>query len=137
MLPKFLSILWASPNSLIGLLIGSVGLCFGGKVQRRGYTLEFYDGGTKWFLHRLPGGQFTLAMTLGHTILGQTAAALDISRSHEAVHVAQYERWGPFFLPAYCLGSIYAWLRGGDPYRDNLFEREAYDADSQTNPGEQ
>ena len=84
----------------------------------------------------MPGGQFTLAMTLGHTILGQTAAALDISRSHEAIHVAQYERWGPFLLPVYCVGSIYAWLRGGDAYRDNPFEREAYDKDNQTGSNE-
>ena len=84
----------------------------------------------------MPGGQFTLAMTLGHTILGQTAAALDISRGHEAIHVAQYERWGPFLLPVYCVGSIYAWLRGGDVYRDNPFEREAYDKDNQADSDE-
>ena len=45
-------------------------------------------------LQTLPDGQFTLAFTLGHTILGQTDAALDISRDHEMVHVRQYERWG-------------------------------------------
>ena len=43
-------------------------------------------------------------MTLGHTILGQTDAALDISREHELVHVRQYERWGLF------MGRRLSWL---------------------------
>jgi len=65
-------------------------------------------------------------MTWGHVILGQTAAALDFSREHELIHVRQYERWGPLFIPAYLLCSAVIWLRGGDPYRDNPFECEAY-----------
>ena len=35
-----------------------------------------------------------MAFTLGHTVLGQTDAALDISRQHELVHVRQFERLG-------------------------------------------
>lgn len=120
---------WASPNTLLGLLIGGVGMCFGGRARIRGRAIEFYAGGTKWFIQRLPHGQFILAITLGHTILGQTDASLDISRNHETVHVKQYERWGPFFLPAYYLSSIYIWLSGRQFYRDNPFEREAYDVD--------
>ena len=76
----------------------------------RGRTIEFYGGGVKWFLHRLPNGQFTLALTLGHAILGQTDAALDISRDHELVHVRQYERWGPLMGPAYLGSSLVIWL---------------------------
>ena len=121
-----LKILWASPNTLLGLCIGCVGLLFGGRARIRGRAIEFYDGGVKWIVHRLPNGQFTLALTLGHTILGQTEASLDVSREHEAVHIAQYERWGPFMLPVYLLGSLYAWLSGRRFYRDNPFEREAY-----------
>lgn len=124
-----LKILWASPNTLLGLALGVTGVLFGGRARIRGRAIEFYDGGVKWIVHRLPNGQFTLALTLGHTILGQTEASLDISRKHEAVHIAQYERWGPFMLPAYFLGSVFAWLSGRRFYRDNPFEREAYDAD--------
>jgi hypothetical protein len=124
-----LRIIWASPYTLVGLLIGGVGLCTGGRVRMRGRAIEFYDGGVKWFVQHLPHGQFTLALTLGHTILGQTDAALDISRNHEMVHVRQFERWGPFMGPAYLLSSLYLWLVGGRPYRDNPFEREAYDLD--------
>lgn len=53
-------IIWASPNTLLGLLIGTVGLLFGGRVRRMGRAIEFYDGGIKWLVHRLPNGQFTL-----------------------------------------------------------------------------
>jgi hypothetical protein len=47
-------------------------------------------------------------------------------RAHEQVHVRQYERWGPLFVPAYLLSSLVELLRGRRPYRDNWFEREAY-----------
>ena len=65
-------------------------------------------------------------MTLGHVVLGQSAESLDFSREHELVHVRQYERWGPVFLPAYFLSSLIAWAQGKNPYYDNAFEREAY-----------
>jgi len=72
------------------------------------------------------GGQFTLAITLGHTILGQPDAALDISRDHEMVHVRQFERWGPLMGPAYLGCSLVLWLTGRRAYYDNPFERQAY-----------
>ena len=66
-------------------------------------------------------------MTLGHVVLGRSAAALDLSQAHELVHVRQYERWGPLFIPAYLLCALVLHVRGKDGYRDNPFEREAYD----------
>jgi hypothetical protein len=124
---RSIAILWALPYTLLGLAIGAVGLITGGRAQVRCGVIEFYEGGVKRLLHLLPGGQFTLAMTLGHTVLGQTAAALDVAREHELVHVRQYERWGPFFGPAYLGCSLVLWLLGRRAYRDNPFEREAYD----------
>ena len=99
----------------------------GGQCRRRSRAIEFYGGAVTWLLHRLPHGQFTLAMTLRHTILGSTDAALDIAREHEFVHIRQYERWGPLFNPAYLLSSLVLWIAGKNAYRDNPFEREAYD----------
>ncbi len=64
------------PYSIIGLFIGFAGRVFRWRVRIAGPAIEFYDGGIKWFVHRLPHGQFTLALTLGHVILGQTDAAL-------------------------------------------------------------
>ena len=123
---RVLAIIWASPYTLLGLLLGLIGLCTGGRARIRGHVIEFYGGGVKWLLHRFPNGQFALAFTLGHTILGQTDAALDISRDHELVHVRQFERWGPLMAPAYLGCCLILWLMGRRPYRDNPFEREAY-----------
>ena len=47
----------------------------------------------------------------------------------ERVHVAQYERWGPFFVPAYFAACAVAWVRGHNAYFDSHFEREAYAGD--------
>ncbi|MEM6692217.1 MAG: hypothetical protein AAF664_22500 [Planctomycetota bacterium] len=124
---QWLKIAWASPYTLLGLTLGVGGLLFGGKAKARGGVIEFYEGGVKWMIHRLPQGQWTLAFTLGHTILGQTEASIDVARAHERVHVAQYERWGPFMLPVYYACSVFVWMRGGHFYRDNPFEREASD----------
>jgi hypothetical protein len=126
---RILAILWASPYTLLGLVLGLIGLCTGGKCRIRGRAIEFYGGGVKWLITRLPHGQFTLALTLGHTILGQTDASLDVARTHEWVHVRQFEIWGPFMGPAYLLCSLVLWLAGRRPYRDNPFERQARDSE--------
>ena len=116
---------WASPYTALGLLIGAIGLLSGGRARRRGPVVEFYGGAAALVLRCLPGGGSLVAMTLGHTILGRTAAALDLARAHELVHVRQFERWGPLMGPAYLLCSLVLWLARRDPYRDNPFERQA------------
>ena len=128
LLLRLLGIIWASPYTILGLILGSIGLCTGGRVRIRGRVIEFYGGAVKWLVTHLPHGQFTLAFTLGHTVLGQSDASLDIARDHEMVHVRQFERWGPFMGPAYLASSLVLWITGRQPYRDNPFEREAYDA---------
>ncbi len=59
---RLLAILWASPYTLLGLLLGVIGLCTGGHARIRRRVIEFYGGGVKWLLHRLPNGQFTLGL---------------------------------------------------------------------------
>ncbi|MBL9122899.1 MAG: hypothetical protein JNG90_04655 [Planctomycetaceae bacterium] len=120
---------WAGPASLIGLLLGVAALLTGGRAQRRSGVLEFYGGAAAWLLRHAPLVGNAMAMTLGHVVLGQTAAGLDIARRHELVHVRQYERWGPLFLPLYAWLSLWMWWQGRDPYRDNPFEREAFAAE--------
>ena len=120
---------WASPYTLLGLGCGVLFLLTGSKLQWRRGVAEFYGGSVQRLLRMAPiSPEGALAMTIGHTIFGQTEEALDLARDHEHVHVRQFERWGPFMGPAYFLGSLWSWLRGGRPYRDNPFEREAYDA---------
>ena len=94
-------------------------------MQRRCGIIEFRGGIIPKLLGLMPGG-LCAAMTLGHVVLGRTASCLDVCRTHELVHVRQYERWGPLFIPAYLACSLAIWFRGGDAYRDNPFEREAY-----------
>ena len=65
------------------------------------------------------------AMTLGHVVVGVSLAALTATRAHERAHVRQFERWGILLLVLYPLAGLLAWARGGNPYRDNPFEREA------------
>jgi len=125
-LVKLLRVIWAGPNTLLGLAIGVLGMCFGGKAQLRQGCVEFYGGLATLLLRNVPPGGSTAAMTLGHSILGQDAGDLDRCREHEQVHVRQYERWGPFFLPAYLGCSFALWLRKRDAYLDNPFEVEAY-----------
>ena len=120
-----LGVAWALPYSLLGLIVGSMGCLTGGGVQRRGVALEFYGGATNVFLHWICG-TWVSAITFGHTILGRDPDTLDACREHEWVHVRQYQRWGPFFGPAYLLSSLLVWSQGKRAYRDNHFEREAY-----------
>ncbi|HVW37669.1 MAG TPA: hypothetical protein VHB99_10205 [Pirellulales bacterium] len=123
---QYFALLWAAPCSALGLAVAIATLASGGKVRRVGRVLEIYGGAASWLLERMPVGPF--AMTLGHTVLGRSGPALDLSRDHELVHVRQYERWGPFFIPAYLLSSLWLWLAGRDAYRENPFEIEAYRA---------
>lgn len=92
--------LWASPNTLAGLLLGLAGLPFGAR------TRVCYNA--IWFLH-YPIGRG--AITLGNVVLAtrgwepETARAIygvlqQVGR-HEEAHTYQYERLGPLFGPVY------------------------------------
>jgi hypothetical protein len=123
---RILAVAWASPYTVIGLFLGSVALCTGGRARFCRPVIEFHGGAAKWLLEHFPGGRHYAAFTLGHTIFGLNCNALDDCRTHELVHVRQFERWGPFLGPAYVLCSFVLWLKGRDAYYDNPFEREAY-----------
>lgn len=122
---RLLQILWAGPWTCVGLAVGGATLATGGRGRRAPGILEFHGGAAGWLLRRFPGEPF--AMTLGHVVLGLSEASLDLARPHEMVHVRQYERWGLLFVPAYLACSLGLWLAGRDAYRDNPFEREAYE----------
>jgi hypothetical protein len=118
---------WASPNTAIGLVVGGLGMLLGAGVRVVEGVIEF-SGGRLGALFASPAARCPFrAVTLGHVVLGTDAATLDCARSHEQVHVRQYERWGPFFLPAYLLSSLWQLACGRRCYRDNWFERQAYE----------
>jgi hypothetical protein len=120
--------LWALPWTLCGLLIGVVGLTTGGHARRYRGTIGFDGAAVAAFLRHCPIIRGASAMALGHVVLAQTSDDLESAYEHELVHVRQYERWGPLFVPAYVAASAWQKLRGRHPYWDNPFEREAYDA---------
>jgi hypothetical protein len=121
--------IWTLPTTAVGLLLGGVCTAFGARWQMRRGVLECYGGPIRLIMEDPPWarGSFFLAITLGECILGRSAAALDIARDHEHVHVRQARRWGPLFIPAYLGASAWMFLRGKRAYRDNPFEVQAYE----------
>jgi hypothetical protein len=120
--------LWAAPASLIGLLPLPLLLVQGGNIKFVDGVVEAHGGIVTRLLRRgLPWVGPGAAITFGHVVWGCDQTSLEWSRDHERVHVHQYERWGPLFIPLYLLASANAAWRGLDPYRDNPFEREAFD----------
>jgi len=110
-----LSYLWAAPWSAVGLIASPF---FRWRRFERGVLV---CEGAGW-----PGrlGWRYRAITFGHVVL--SVDALDeATLRHELVHVAQYEKWGPLFVPLYLLASARAALGGGHHYRDNHFEHAA------------
>jgi hypothetical protein len=124
---RSLAYLWAMPNTLVGLTLTLLALLSGGRTRLHQGVLETHGGIVRFLLRRctpLPGG--AAAITFGHCVLAVDRDTLDWTRRHERVHVRQAERWGPLFIPAYLLASLWATLRRRHFYRDNAFEREAY-----------
>lgn len=109
---RALGIVWAAPNTALGLLAGAAGCLAGAHVHvnRRELALVF---------HRWPWGPGG-AITFGNVIL-HTGETLDspcvtyehragrrehppiVLGDHERAHVFQYMVLGPLFLPVYLL----------------------------------
>ena len=117
---------WAAPYTVLGLLLGAVGVLCGAQWRTHRGVVEVFGGHIGEGIARLPPALGFSAMTLGHVILAVDRSAMAELRAHERVHVRQYERWGPLFVPAYLLSSLVQLLRGRNPYRENHFERQAY-----------
>ena len=109
---RLLSLLWATPASLIGLVLAPF---FARRRLSRGIVL---CEGANW--PRRLGWNYR-AITFGHVVLCVDRID-DATLDHELAHVRQYERWGVFLLPAYLLAAAWAWLSGKHHYRDNPFE---------------
>ena len=119
--------IWASPTSAIGLLFALSAIRVVDGLRVVDGVLEAHSSLISFFLRRctlLRRG--ASAMTLGHVVLGRDLYALRHSRSHEHVHVRQYEQWGPLFLPAYCVASLWGFVTRQGGYEGNMFERQAW-----------
>jgi hypothetical protein len=114
---------WVLPVTLFGLFFALIAYCLGASVKQRQGVLEV-AGNTRTPLLRALTNKFD-AITIGHVILGRSHGTLTHWRSHEHVHVRQYERWGLLFPLLYALASFKALFSGKRFYWDNAFEVEA------------
>jgi len=122
---------WASPNTLIGLLFVPTAMLPRGRMQVIDGVLEAHSPAISAILRRcvlIPGG--ASAITFGHVVLARDSWSLDTTRAHERVHVCQCEIWGPFFIPAYLIAGLWAVMNGTGCYAGNYFERQARQCDT-------
>lgn len=111
--------IWNSPNTLLGLVAAG-----GGRLTWRP-AARVCEGTGGWLIVLLQRRGWADAITLGDVVLYADPALVAVLRAHEQVHVQQGRRWGPLFLPLYVLESLWQWLRTGDGYHANRFERAA------------
>jgi hypothetical protein len=126
---RWIIYLWVFPTTILGLFLAGIAWATGGQLHVVDGVLEVCGGATDFCLRRvvgliLRGG--ASAMTLGHVVLARDSDLLLTTRAHERIHVRQNERWGPFFIPAYLMASLWALVTGRRPYKDNFFERQAF-----------
>jgi hypothetical protein len=122
---KLLRYIWVLPATAFGLIAVGLTLITGGSAQIFDGAIEAWGGFGAWLFKSVI--RHGCAMTIGHVIIGQDEYSISRYRQHEHVHIQQYERWGPFFVPLYVASSVVAWVEGKHVYHDNAFEREAYD----------
>jgi hypothetical protein len=68
------------------------------------------------------------AMTLGHVVLGRDVQLLELTRVRTSAFTCDSASGGgSSSCRTYGIASLIALARGGSMYRDNAFEREAYD----------
>lgn len=135
-LRRILAYTWAAPATLVGCSIAVFALCCGATIRIRDGVIEVAGGKITSFVRLLPRRVRFEAITFGHVILGVNHVALETHRSHEHVHVRQYERWGILFFPLYLGSSLAQWARGRNPHYRNHFEREAYRDSERSSSGQ-
>ena len=117
---------WASPNTLIGLLFVPLAMLPRGRMQVIDGVLEAHGPLIAALLrHCVPIPSGASAITFGHVVLARDSWALEATRAHERVHVRQCEFWGPAFIPAYLIAGLWALMTGTGAYAGNYFERQA------------
>ena len=128
-MPPLLRVLWVLPVSLPAAALALLGRATGGHLALQDGVLEAAGGVLPPVLTLLNPRLRIAAITLGHVVLARTRDDLERTRTHERVHVRQFERWGPLF-PLLALGAgAVMFLRGRRAYWDNPYEQEAREAE--------
>jgi hypothetical protein len=125
---SWLGKLWTSPNTLLGLGLGLLGLPFGARFRRGENAVNVLE-------HPLLSLTRVHAITFGNAVLyrrgvrpedeacryaGPGAQRLG---DHERAHTLQYELWGPFFLPVYLLLALLPGIHRLERQADRWAER--------------
>lgn len=124
---RIIRMFWASPNSLVGLIYGGVGLFYGARVEWHapGGVLRFVD---------LPAWLMPTAMSLGHVhVYGEgrcrhadgspVANRFGVAVvTEENLHTLQAEVLGPLYLPLHGLCMFGSIATGGGTHNHNLLE---------------
>lgn len=116
----------------MALILAAIIRASGGRIKKHGIALETFGGAAPKILWLMNPWANIQAITLGHIIIARDAETAARLRTHEQAHVRQYERWGIIFPFAYCAASVFAVIKGGEAYRDNIFEIEAFNAELHT-----
>lgn len=117
-----LKYMWASPASAMGICAGCIASLIGAEIKRVEGVLEVSLAPRSTVLCKAVACLPFSAITFGHIVIACSALDQAALRTHERVHVAQYEIWGALFLAAYPLESLFQFLKGRNPYLDNRFE---------------
>ena len=110
---RALAYVWASPNTLLGLLLG----LFAFQMPRVTRGILVFDSHPRGFTKALRLLR-RAAVTYGHVVLSNRRVEGSLL-AHELHHVHQYERLGPLYIPLYVL----IWIFTG--YRKHPFEEAA------------
>jgi len=114
--------LWNCGNTLLGM-----GGALGGTAKFRPDEAVWEVAGG-WLIGLLGQAGWADAITLGDVILYADIRLIPLLHDHEMAHVRQGRAWGPLFLPAYVLETVFQRLRTGRGYWDNRFEVAARSA---------
>ena len=118
--------LWPGLITLMFLPLAPLARATGGDFAWHTGVLEIWGGVVGKSLKKgIPLFGSVAAITLGHVVAGYSYACIQATRSHERVHVRQFERWGFLFPLVYWLAGTWCFLKGGRWYWDNPFEQEA------------
>jgi len=100
MINKLIRYIWAFPCTCIGIVFLFLAIPEG-KIQLHSGSIEAWGPLYRAF-RAVPWLRDTVAITLGHVVLGRDEAWIIRSRPHERVHVRQYEVWGILFFRLIC-----------------------------------
>lgn len=113
LLLRALAYVWASPNTVLGLVFGLLSF----QSARIADGVVIFDRRRRGFILLLRVFR-SAAVTYGHVVLSNRPLEGSLL-VHELHHVRQYERLGPLYLPLYVL----IWCFTG--YRGHPFEEGA------------